>query len=217
MHSFFPFLCPSPQAILNSIKCNTISPCGSSCLSVSEELAHCSWWLKVLLHLPCSTASFVWDGLPYMEYNFLLFTDQMWQGLLSRLAEFCTVIHFCSTELSYVQFILLPLLCHFLWSSLQYRQPFMQSASFFPPINFFSVCDAQNLCIYSLFSALCLEASSRLRSKAISYTLCLFPVAFQLLWVWQNLKVFANIYSILLSVLQPLLVSGATLIISCTF
>ena len=28
--------------LFNSIKCNTISPCGSSYLSVSEELAHCS-------------------------------------------------------------------------------------------------------------------------------------------------------------------------------
>jgi hypothetical protein len=88
--------------LFNSIKCNTISPCGSSCLSVSEELVHCSWWHKVSLQLPHSAASFVWGALRILKLSpiFFLFSDQMWQRLLSYLAEFCTLIHFSSTQLS---------------------------------------------------------------------------------------------------------------------
>jgi hypothetical protein len=60
---------------INSIKCNTISPCGSSCLSVFEELAHCSWWHKVLLHLPHSAASFVWGALRIPKWSPIFFSS----------------------------------------------------------------------------------------------------------------------------------------------
>jgi len=61
--------------LFNSTKCNTISPCGSSCLSVSEELAHCSWWHTVLLHLPRSAASFVWGAVRISKWSPIFYSS----------------------------------------------------------------------------------------------------------------------------------------------
>ena len=61
--------------LFNSIKCNTVSHCGSSCLSVSEELAHCSWWHKVLLHLPRSAASFVWGAVRIPKWSTIFYSS----------------------------------------------------------------------------------------------------------------------------------------------